>query len=182
MDWAEIYQRLRCDRDDVSAWSALEERVRALARKTLRQRGDALIEDVVADACATVVLGLDNARGPETFDGFVLGHLLNARRRVLAFYQTSVIPLGELEVPAPPEREADDQMEEARGILERCLDELPARQRRAVELRYLQDASTATIAADLRVAENNARQIVFRGIARLRQCAQRDRALERNAT
>lgn len=180
MDWAEIYRRLQRSRQDVEAWRALERRVRVMARQTLHQRGDALIEDVVADACATVTLGLDKVRDVETFDGFVRGHVLNARRRVLAFYQTPAFPLGQLDVPAPPDPATDDVPDEARGMLERCLRELPARQRRAVELRYLEDASIAGVAAELRVTENNARQIVFRGVARLRVCVQQQQAVERN--
>lgn len=177
MDWAEIYRRLHRNRDDAPAWRALEERVRALARGALRQRGQALLDDVVAEACSTVALSLDNARGAETFDGFVLGHLLNARRRVLAFYRGPVIPIAEIDPPAPPDRDPDEELDdEARGILERCLRELPARQRRAVELRYFHAASMASIAAALGVTENNARQTVFRGVARLKRCAQQERS------
>lgn len=179
MDWAEIYPRLHRDRDDAEAWTALEDRVRGLALRALRQRGRALVEDVVGDTCSTVVLGLDRARGAETFEGFVLGHLLNARRRVLNFYRGPVIPIGELDPAAPPDPEPDDWLDDARGILARCLRELAARQRRAVELRYVDAVPLAGIATELKVTENNARQIVFRGIAQLRRCAQGEQ--ERNA-
>ena len=180
MDWAEIYRRLHREPDDAEAWAALEDRVRGLALRALRQRGRALVEDVVGDTCSMVVLSLDKARGAETFEGFVLGHLLNARRRVLNFYRGPVIPLGDIDPPAPPDHEPEDWLEEARGILAHCLRELPARQRQAVELRYLDAAPLASIATALRVTENNARQIVFRGIAHLRRCVQ-PAERERNA-
>jgi RNA polymerase sigma factor (sigma-70 family) len=181
VDWAEIYNRLRRSRNDSLAWSALEGRVRTLAGRALRRRSPTLVDDVVAETCATVALSLDKARGAETFDGFVLGHLLNARRHVLAFYHAPVNPLGDLDPAAPPDSETDDGLDEARGILERCLRELSIRQRRAVELRYFDEASTASIAVELGVTENNARQIVFRGLARLKQCAEPEWRRERNA-
>jgi RNA polymerase sigma factor (sigma-70 family) len=57
-------------------------------------------------------------------------------------------------------------------VLGNCLERLPERDRRAVELRYFQDARTEHIARELQVSPVNARRIVFNGVNRLRKCAQ----------
>ena len=73
VDWATICTRLQHDPNDQGAWDALVVRVRPWAHTRLRGRAPDLIEDAVADMCASVVLDIDAARGPETFKGFVLG-------------------------------------------------------------------------------------------------------------
>src|SRR5690349_9160324 len=75
--------RLRADLNDRAAWDALEARVRVRARGRLRDLGEDGVEDVVADTCATVVMDLASAYGPETFRGFVLGKYLNAEKSAL---------------------------------------------------------------------------------------------------
>lgn len=49
------------------------------------------------------------------------------------------------------------------------LAQLPERQRAAIEKRYIDDQTFAQIAQSLNVSESNVRQIVSRGIKRLRQ-------------
>ena len=58
------------------------------------------------------------------------------------------------------------------AVLDACLERLPERDRRAVELRYFAKARAEQIAQELRVSEGNARRIVFNGVNRLRKCAQ----------
>jgi RNA polymerase sigma-70 factor (ECF subfamily) len=48
------------------------------------------------------------------------------------------------------------------------LSELPQNQRRAIELRYLHDWSFEKIASDMKISEINTRQLISRGIKRLR--------------
>ena len=80
MDWATICTRLRFDSNDQAAWEALEARVRAWAFERLRGLGGEIVEDAIADMCASVVMDLPAARGPETFRGFVLGKCLNVAK------------------------------------------------------------------------------------------------------
>ena len=54
------------------------------------------------------------------------------------------------------------------------VDALCAIERQAVQLRYLEDASADEIAAALGVTPNNARQIVFVGLDRLRRLVRRE--------
>ena len=168
MDWAEIYARLRADRNDPLPWGALEGRVRGLARTRLGQRGEDVVEDVTADTCSTVALNFEKARGAETFGGFVLGQFLNVARRASLERGPTPLRPDAVDVAAPLEPEYDD---EALSMLERCLADLPERDRRAVELRYVDELSAADIAVRLGVREGNARRIVFNGLARLRRCA-----------
>src|SRR5919199_5343431 len=102
MQWEEIYERLAADREDVQAWRALEQRVRAWARANLRGRAADLIEDAVADVCARVAVAFDRAHGARTFHGFVLGHWFNVRRQLLQTLRRPLVALDDdLQLPAP---------------------------------------------------------------------------------
>jgi len=61
----------------------LESGIRSWARAELWQRGWTVVDDVVAETAAEVVLAMRKARGADTFGGFVRGHYLNVRRRAL---------------------------------------------------------------------------------------------------
>lgn len=54
-----------------------------------------------------------------------------------------------------------------------ALKTLPSGQRRAIELRYLQDWSFQKIASDMNTSPDNARQLISRGIKKLRSLAGR---------
>src|SRR5688500_14797148 len=81
VDWATIFTRLQRDPNDQPAWDALEVAIRRWAVNRLRGLSHDIVEDAVADMCASVVLDLDQARGSETFRGFVLGKCLNVAKR-----------------------------------------------------------------------------------------------------
>jgi RNA polymerase sigma factor (sigma-70 family) len=170
IDWLTIYRRLREDPNDAAAFTALSSRVERWIRAQLWDPTLSLYrEDVLADACSSVLVGIDEAYGAETFSSFVYGHYLNARRRALQG-RGPVIPLGDIDLPDSPESPpTPDEVD----LLQRCLAVLPPRERRAVELRYLGDATTREIAEALGVTNVNARQIVFSGLARLRRSARR---------
>src|SRR3954447_15203675 len=170
VDWPAIWRRLRADPNDRAAWDALEGSVRARARSRLRDLGDDGVEDVVADTCAAVVMNLDAAYGPETFRGFVLGKYLNAQKAALKLASLRRVSLdAAADVPAIVSSDIFDARLAVLGI---CLESLPERDRRAVELRYFQEARTEHIARELQVSAVNARRIVFNGVNRLRKCAQ----------
>ena len=104
MDWEEIYCRLELDNNDSAAWQTLERRVTSWGRAVFWSRGTHVVQDAVADTCAAVALNLGDARGPDTFAGFVYGHFLTVRRRLLRGAPTWV-PLDGLELPAPDQVE-----------------------------------------------------------------------------
>lgn len=169
LDWTAIYARLKRDPNDAAAFAALAGQVRRWAERQIRSVSpllEAHREDVVADTCAAALIGIDAAYGCETFPGFVYGHYLNARRRALQHLQRPVVPLGAYDPPAPANRGlSSDEL----ALLERCLGELPRRERCAVELRYFDGASAREIGSVLSVTEGNARRLVFNGLARLRR-------------
>jgi RNA polymerase sigma factor (sigma-70 family) len=166
--WPGLYARLKSNPEDTAAYGELGATVDTWARTEFSQQADR--DDVVAETCSAVVLGIDKAYGAATFEGYVRGHYFNARRRAHQRVQRSTISLGEVElVDAPSDELAPDE----RDLLERCLAELPPLQKVAVEMRYLAGASSVAIAETLRVSPANARQLISRGLARLRSCAER---------
>ena len=170
MDWATICTRLRVDSNDQAAWDALEARVRIWAFGRLRGLGSEIVEDAIADMCASVVLDLPAARGPDTFRGFVLGKCLNVAKGAVRLAELERVFLDRaVELADVSSAEGDDPRF---AVLDACLERLPDRDRRAVELRYFAKARAEQIARELRVSEVNARRIVFNGVNRLRKCAQ----------
>ena len=170
MEWSVICTRLRADQNDQEAWDALAARVRARARSRLLDLGEDVVEDVVADTCATVVMDIEASRGPETFGGFVLGKYLNALKgatRLASMRRVSLDAIADL-----PATMSSDVFDARLVVLGQCLERLPERDRRAVELRYFQEARAEHIARELQVSAVNARRIVFNGVNRLRKCAQ----------
>jgi RNA polymerase sigma factor (sigma-70 family) len=171
VDWSEIYTRLATDGSDAAAWQALESSVRVWACCALRRCSDTIIEDAVADTCASVAVNLARARGADTFRGFALGHWLNTRRRVLEA-RAAAATLDSLEAVEDRSSEPDDHLEpDQLAWLHVALEQLPERERRAVVLRYFEGLSACQISAALHVSASNARRLVFNGLTRLRRAA-----------
>jgi RNA polymerase sigma factor (sigma-70 family) len=168
--WRELHVCLRRDRNDPLAYNALARRIHPTAQRDLWPYGWHVIEDAVADTCTEVILSLERARGAETFAGFVYGHYLNVRRRIIRDVRQHPVPMHEEieRILASSEPDGDPTPDQV-VALRSGLAQLPSRERRAVELRYLEKASSAQIAAELAVTEGNARRIVFSGLARLRK-------------
>ena len=169
VEWSAIYARLKDDANDADALAALMAGVlpwveRHLRHPTLRPHR----EDVVAETCSAAVTAISSAYGPETFMSFVYGHYLNARRRVRQGARIPTVRLDDVDLPLlAGDTPAPDEL----TLLEQCLAALPARERRAVELRYFLGASDHQIASALDVTTVNARRIVFNGLQRLRRRA-----------
>jgi RNA polymerase sigma factor (sigma-70 family) len=75
-------------------------------------------------------------------------------------------PLEEFPLVAPEESRAESSREVDFSAVLRSL---PEAQRRAIELRYLKDWSFEEIASDLATSPGNVRQMVSRGLRRLRR-------------
>jgi RNA polymerase sigma factor (sigma-70 family) len=175
MEWPQIYERLLGDRESSEAWNALWQRVMGWARRGLWQRGWYAIEDVVEETCSAALMGIEKAQGPGTFSGFVYGHYLNARKRVLHGAPTeSLSDEHAARLPADPD-DGNELPDEGRDALQHCLDTLAERERQAVQLRYFDEASAGDVADALGVSAVNGRQIVFRALAHLRECMGRFR-------
>ena len=160
LEWRDIYERLarRPERPDPSAWAALEARVWVWA-------GD---EDVVAETCAEVWRTFNLARGGPSFEGFVLGRLLEVTR-------TSPPP----QLPTPQMEQGDQQRGE-RG--ETCLAELGARNprhHRALLLLYGERATPEEAAEVLAVDAVTVRVLAARARLALAECLARGDRKER---
>jgi DNA-directed RNA polymerase specialized sigma24 family protein len=164
-DWEAIYGRLAMDREDWLAWAALQAWVTLWARKGLGDLGREAIEDAVAEICPSVVEGFAKARGGQTFQGFVYGHYLDARQRLLRLHRAPLMPLDGFD---RAEEVSDTPAPDEIALLRRLLGELPPRERRAVELGYLEGAGAGRIAAALGVSVVHARQLKWREVARQR--------------
>jgi len=176
--WAEVFEWLQRDPNDVPAWETLRVHVRRWAQADLWGRGEAAVEDTVANTCARVGVALRSARGAATFGGFVRAQYLAARREVLRFLDQPERVFSSVPLPDPPDEGAT--VEELvvdgphrRQALQRCLGRLPRRERTAIELLYFQESGMAEVAAALGVTRLNARQILWQARARLRECLQR---------
>jgi RNA polymerase sigma factor (sigma-70 family) len=167
MEWSEIYRRLSRDRNDPEAWRSLERAVRGWAQAALRQHGHDIIEDVVADTCATIAINFHRANGAATFRGFALGVFYNARRRARQTNSVLRQSLEGVDVPTPERDKGPDPDDLA--ALRTGLLALPERERKALMLRYFEEMSAAELGAELGVTEGNARRIVCNALARLRQ-------------
>jgi RNA polymerase sigma factor (sigma-70 family) len=167
VDWDAIYQRLLRDCNDTIAWTSMQEHVRCWARGVLAGRAPHLIEDAVAETCATTVVTLHNARSAETFAGFAYGHFLNVRRRLIRD-QAMVQRTQTLDVELPLAAVIDEPDPEIVALVRNAVEALPERERRAVSMRYFDELSSTAIAAALGVSNVNARRIVFNGLRRLR--------------
>jgi len=64
--------------------------------------------------------------------------------------------------------EDTEEQVNVRTSLDRLLNELPARQRAAIILRFYYDSSTSEVAASLDCPETTARSLIHRGLRRLR--------------
>jgi RNA polymerase sigma factor (sigma-70 family) len=140
-----------------------------------------VVEDAVADTCSTVVVCFDAARAADTFSGFVYGHYMNVRRRLIRSQRNEGTLEGvDISEPFSTEIETGPGEREL-GALKLCLGELHEREQRAVGMRYWEEAPPDQIAGALGVTAANARQIVFRALAKLRRCIQRELSELRNA-
>jgi RNA polymerase sigma-70 factor, ECF subfamily len=169
VEWSEIYDRLVVDPNDAGGWSALLRRVHGWARTRLASADGWVLDEVSADTCSAVALKMSLARGRDTFATFVYGYFLNACRRYIRYRDAGMknVALDEIDVPAPP---AYDPEQARIAAITTCLESLPPRDRQAVTMRYLQEASPAAIAEALGVNDGYARRIVFNGLQRIRDC------------
>lgn len=166
LDWSQIYERVKDDVNDRQAWISLQLRVVRRARRDIWQLGWDVVDDVVADTCAEVVIHIEAARGPASFAGFVLGHYLNARKRALRA-RRNWGAIDAASSPAPDLWEAG-QVERAR--LAMCLEALRERPRRIVELRYFREQDYDQISRTEQISIGNSHLIVHRALVRLREC------------
>ena len=149
-------------------------RLTALARRLLADEAEA--EDVTQEALLHAYLGLERLRDPARFSSWAYGIALNLARMRLRSRQDGALPLadpdGGRRVPDGIRHEpSPEEVVETREVwarVQRAVDVLPAEQRRAVLLHYVDGLSCEEIAALLGEPAGTVRVRLHRARARLR--------------
>lgn len=164
---------------DKSAFGILIDRHRPevfrLARYVLRGAVDA--EDCVQEAFLHALLGLQELRVPDRFLAWVLGIMMNlAKSRLRARREAPVADwpggravAGFLWIDAEPSPEARQEARELHDHIWRALAELPAEQREAVQLHYVEELRVWEIAALVGVPSGTVKARLHRARGRLRR-------------
>jgi RNA polymerase sigma factor (sigma-70 family) len=168
VDWTELYTSLRTQEIDVRDYDALAREVRRWARADLAGRGPQLIDEVVADTCALVIVSIAAAYGPDSFAGFVKSCYLTTRKRALRELARQLVPLPDDLVDNSAH---DERFQELFDAVLECWPTLLTRERAVLHLQYFEGASGRQIAEQLNLTEVNVRRIGHNGRARLRKCA-----------
>jgi RNA polymerase sigma factor (sigma-70 family) len=150
-------------------------RLTALARRLLADESEA--EDLTQEALLHAYLGLDRLRDPDRFSSWAYGIALNLARMRLRSRQDGALPLadpdGGRRVPDGIRHEpSPEELLETREVwarVQRAVDVLPAEQRRAVLLHYVDGLSCEEIAALLGEPAGTVRVRLHRARARLRE-------------
>jgi RNA polymerase sigma-70 factor, ECF subfamily len=199
MDESQVLAALRAGDEAVFAQvvAGLQPTLRRLARSCLRE--DALIDEVVQDTWLAVISGLERFEARASFRTWVCRILLN-RARTTAVRAARSAPISSLgaddEGPLdldrfrpdgrwsqPPGPWADEDpasvasRKEILDLLDRALDDLPARQRQVVLLRDVQGWSADEVCNALDLSESNQRVLLHRGRARLREAVEASLAM-----
>lgn len=128
--------------------------------------------DVAQDVAVEVLRGLPALREAASLDAWV--HRITVRRalrtlRTRRLLLRRELPLSDLTEPDEPAATVSPSGPALSPALRRALLQLPARQRLAVVLRYLQDLSEDQVAAALSCSPGTAASLLSRARASLRQ-------------
>jgi RNA polymerase sigma factor (sigma-70 family) len=146
-------------------------RLSALAARLI---GDAVeAEDLTQETLLQAYLGLDRLRDPERFSSWIYGIAVNLAKMRLRSRRNGALPMLEPTrlaalVAADPSPAEVVEARELWSLVESALDVLPAEQRRAVLLHYVDGLSCEEIAALLGEPAGTVRVRLHRARARLR--------------
>jgi uncharacterized protein len=162
---------------DQSAFGELVDRHGSrLARVARRMLGDEEAEDLVQETLLHAYLGLKGLRDPERFSSWAYGIVLNLAKMRLRDRRNGALPIvdpdGGRQAPGVLAAEpAPDELVETRELwarVQRAVDVLPANQRRAVLLYYVDGLTCEEIAALLGEPAGTIRVRLHRARGRLR--------------
>lgn len=174
MLWEEAYDRLARCRRDPEVWSFIHAYVAMRARRDVYRFGQEVVAEAAQEVCRQAFERFEEARGRETFDGWIMGlyrGMLRDTRRIEGRFaiQDRIDTVEGFDVPGggdPSDAPPPDQRE----AISRCIDQLSDRERRVVILRFSHDMSAAQIAAEIGISEGFVRVTQLRAIRRLRVC------------
>ena len=174
MRWEEAYDRLAGSHHDPEVWSFIHGYVAMRARRDLFRFGHEVVAEAAQEVCRQAFERFEDARGRETFHGWILGlyrGVLRDIRRVegRVANQDRIDAIEGFDVRGGGDP-ADAVPYDQRAAILRCVERLPGRERRVVILRFQDDMSHAQIAAVLGITEGYVRVTQLRAIRRLRVC------------
>jgi len=151
-------------------WLDAEPAVRAFVGAAVRGFHDA--QDVTQQVALTVARRFDEYDGSRPFVAWALwlaksrivDHYRKQGRERLVFSETLMDQLADALVMRQP------QIAMRQAALERCLEKLPAKSRRMLQLRYAEETSVEEIATEVASSSGSVRVILFRIRNLLSQC------------
>lgn len=159
-------------------WADAEKRVLAYVLSMIPSFHDA--EDVVQQVAVEAAAGFDEQRPGDAFVGWVIGrakyrildHFRKAGRDRLVFDDRLVDTLTDAHLVASP-------LPHREAALEHCLQELPLRSRRLIDLRYVDGKEPTEIAQEISSTAGSVRVTLLRLRNALAECiTRRERLLE----
>lgn len=144
-------------------------------------RDEALADDLVQEALVRATRAADGLRGEASPATWLTAIALNLARNHLRSVRRAPAPVpleqaGSVATPGEPETEV--LRAESSGCILGHVARLPVRQRQAVLLAHFGGFSHREVASILEVSEGNARLILHRGLAALRDSLGRDCILD----
>lgn len=160
-----------------AAAEELAERALRIALRTasamLRDRAQAA--DVAQDVAVEVLRGVDRLRNSETLDAWIhriaVRHTMRVikKTRLRALREVSLDDLPETAQPESPEQPYESAVRrELAAAVADALEQLPAKQRMALVLRYVHDMSHQQIAEAMNIRPGTAGALITRGRTTLR--------------
>ena len=164
-------QQLR--QDLTRQWTLVLPILNAFVMSSVRDRQHA--EDIVQEVGAVISAGFLDIPVGVSFNSWVLGV---ARNLVLKRYRTDsrdrhVFKSDALEALASAYERLSDSSDDMRAALEHCVEQLPERSRKIIELRYTQNKRVDGIASTLGSTANAISGVLFRVRQSLKDCIER---------
>lgn len=154
-------------------WTKVLPILSAFVRSSVRDRQHA--EDVIQEVGAVISAGYANIPEGVGFNAWVLGV---ARNHILKRYRTDqrdrhLFSSEALESLSAAYERLSDSSDDMRAALEHCVDQLPERSRRIIEMRYQQGGRVDGIAEQLDSTANAISGVLFRVRQTLKKCIER---------
>lgn len=155
-------------------WTEVLPILSAYVTSSVRDRQHA--EDIVQEVGAVVSAGFVEIPEGVSFNSWVLAV---ARNQILKLYRTQqrdrhIFKTEALESIAQAYERLSDSSKDMQAALERCVEQLPERSRRIIEMRYRQDKRVDGIADLLGSTSNAISGVLFRVRRLLRECIERE--------
>jgi RNA polymerase sigma-70 factor (ECF subfamily) len=154
-------------------WTQVLPVLTAFVMSSVRDRQHA--EDIVQEVGAAVSANFEDIPEGVSFNAWALSI---ARNHIHKRYRTNqrdkhVFKSEALEALSGAYERLSDSSDELRSALDQCIEELPERSRKIIELRYKQDQRVDGIAAMLGSTANAVSGVLFRVRQSLKKCIQR---------